>query len=150
MLLLLLPAAPTPGQDTRDATRLEVGERYCFRSPVCLNAVRRDVAANRPIQWVVFTLSQLIYDGKPDNAERAYDAAIRAITFANDFLSDAELSAGQTTYAGANAAALRQIFNRYTIACENKRNWLAKHQCMTRKLFPLLPEQYRPVLVPLE
>jgi hypothetical protein len=128
----ILLGASAAGAQERDATRLEVGERYCFADEACLAAVRRDVAEDRPIQWVIFTLGQVHYDGSPENAERAYDAAVRAMTYANDFLSDAEFRAGQKEYGGGNAAALRQILDRYTVACENKRWWMMKHRCLMR------------------
>jgi hypothetical protein len=151
LLILLLVAVPVCAWagEPRDATRREVGERFCLRSEACLAAIRRDLALNRPIQWLIFTLSQVHYGNNPDNAERAYDTAIRAMEFANEFLSDKEIDAGQTDYGGGNGAALRQIFTRYSVACENKRSWLAKHRCLTRALYPLLPEQYRPELVQL-
>lgn len=149
VVLLLLAWAPAVwAQDGRGASRLEVGERFCFRNAACLTAVRRDVAENRPIQWVIYTLSQAHYADDPNNAELAYDAAIRALVFANDFLLDAELQAGQTDYSGGNAAALRQIFARYSVACDNKRHWIARHHCLVRALFPLLPDQFHPELVP--
>lgn len=148
--LLLGAAAQAMAQDAHDATRLEVGERYCFHDERCLAAVRRDVAAGRSIQWVIYTLLQTTYADSPENAERAYESATRAITFATDFLSDAEWGVGQTTYVGANLLTLRQILARYAVACDNKIQWLPKYHCINRALFPLLHGQYRPDWVPIE
>jgi hypothetical protein len=144
----MLLALPVSAQE-QDATRLEVGERYCFDDAACLAAVQRDVRLNRPIQWVIYTVLQTFYADDPANAEYAYDASIRALTYAMDFLSEPEWRAGQTDYAGENAATLKQIFRRYAVACENKINWLPKYHCIRRALYPLLPGEYEPTLVPI-
>lgn len=148
--LLLLTALARAEDTPRDATRMDVGVRYCFHDEPCLKAVRQDVVTGRPIQWVIYSLGVAHYADSPANAERAYDAVTRALTFAYDFLSEAELGAGQTRYAGNQAEALRDTLGRYATVCENRTNWLSKYLCIKRRVFPLLPDQYRPVLVPIE
>jgi hypothetical protein len=149
-LICCAAASSCWAQEARDATRLEVGERFCFGDRDCLAAVRLEVSVGRPIQWVIYSLLQSLYDDDPRNAERAYEFATRAMAFSSDFLSEGEWNAGQTTYAGAGSITLRQVLVRYALACENRISWLGKYHCLEHALLPLLPGQYNPELVPIE
>jgi hypothetical protein len=138
-ILCLLAAAAHAGDDGRDGTQRELGERFCGKSVSCRNNVMRVISQGKTVQEIILSLGDAIYEDNPQNAERAYDAMTRSLRYAQDFLSDDEMAAGQTIYVGGEVETLRAIFLKYASFCELRNNWLAKYQCVHKRISAFLP-----------
>jgi hypothetical protein len=117
-----------------------MAERFCGRDARCRAAAAQAVARGRTVQGVIVAMGESLYQDSVENAERAYEVMSRSLVFAHDFLSDAELAAGQSAYPGTDTAALREILARCSWVCEvNRFNWLSRYRCLRHRVAAFEP-----------
>lgn len=134
--LAAMSIAQEPG---RDGTRVEMVERFCGRSAKCKKATRSEIARGRTVQGVIMAMGESLLDRNWANSDRAYDAMTRALLFTYDFMSAAELGAGQIEYSGAQAEALRTILGDAAWVCEVRGAFPSKYHCLKRRLASFEP-----------
>jgi hypothetical protein len=129
-----------PAQDTpRDATRVEMVERFCGRNARCKSVTKAEIARGRTVQGVIVVMGETLLDRNWSNSDRAYDAMTRALLFTHDFMSPAEMRAGQTDYSGERAEVLRGILGDAAWICDIRGAFPSKYHCLKRRLVSFEP-----------
>jgi hypothetical protein len=126
-------------ESPRDGTRREMADRFCGRSDPCKRAAHAEIARGRTVQGIIVVMGEALRDHNWANADRAYDAMTRALLFAHDFMSRAELEAGQTEFRGERAESLRAILGDAAWICEVRGAFPSRYICLKRRLVSFEP-----------